>query len=286
MAIISVTNRKGGVGKTTAVINIATAFALKASWRNSESPGRILVIDMDPQCNSIATLKGGIFSDVNPDDLPDVELADFLALRTPELLTSAILPSHLPTRGRGNLDYIYATTQAMDDVNKMLSGGGDPDAGFRLLDVLQEIKGFYDHIFIDTSPASGWLTTNALVASTHVIVPTEPAGFSLRGIRENFLAVEKIQRRMNSDLRIVGIVPSHFHSQYGTQQDILELLNQKYTDLVLPVVSERSAVYDATQAGLDIFSYKPPRAGAELRSSDPSTVEFAAVADELERRLI
>jgi chromosome partitioning protein len=284
MSIISVTNRKGGVGKTTTVINLATAFALKESWQNPEEPGRILVIDMDPQCNSIATLKGGIFSEANP-DLPVVELADFLAIRTAELLSTAILTSHLPARGKGNLDFIYATTEAMDEVNKILAGGGDPDAVFRLQDVLQEVKGHYAHIFIDTSPAFGWLTRLALVASTHVIIPTEPAGFSLRGIKENFFEVEKVQRRTNPDLQVVGILPSRFHSHYGTQQDILDLLNQKYSKLILPVISERAAVYDATQAGLDIFSYKPPRADGKLRSSDPSTIEFAAVADELERRM-
>jgi hypothetical protein len=63
------------------------------------------------------------------------------------------------------------------------------------------------------------------------------------------------------------------------------LINTSYPGLVLPVVSERAAVYDAIQAGLDIFSFKPARASQELRSSDPATLEFAAVANALESRI-
>jgi chromosome partitioning protein len=284
MAIISIANQKGGVGKSTAVINLASAFALKAAWRNPQAPGRVLVVDMDPQCNTIATLSGGIFSQ-DQLELPDVELADYLVFRTSHPLVAAILTSHLPQRAPENLDYVYSTSPSMKAVRNELAGSGAADAGFRLADTLQEIAGSYDHIFIDTGPAEDWLTTNALVASTHVVFPIEPAGFSIQGIEENFLYVDTVQRRMNTELQIAGILPSRFHTQYGTQQDILALINRNYSDLILPVVAERSSVYDAVQAGLDIFSFKPARKDTTLRSSDPATQEFAAVADELERRL-
>jgi chromosome partitioning protein len=284
MAIISIANQTGGEGKSTAVINLASAFALQAAWRNPEAPGRILVVDMDPQCNTIATLSGGIFSQ-DQVELPDVELADYLVFRTSQPLVAAILTSHLPQRAPENLDYVYSTSPSMKAVRNELAGSGAADAGFRLADTLQEIAGSYEHIFIDTGPAEDWLTTNALVASTHVVFPIEPAGFSIQGIEENFLYVDTVQRRMNADLQIAGILPSRFHTQYGTQQDILSLINRNYSDLILPVVAERSSVYDAVQAGLDIFSFKPARSGNELRSSDPATQEFAAVAEELERRL-
>ena len=97
--------------------------------------------------------------------------------------------------------------------------------------------------------------------------------------------IRKIQQRMNPELKVSGILPSRFHSNISTQRDILELLGSSYPGLVLPVITERAAFFDAVQSGLDIFSYKPARARQELKSSDPATLEFAAVANELERRI-
>ena len=282
--IIVVANQKGGVGKSTAVINLAAAFALKAAWRNRQNPGRVLVIDMDPQCNTVVTLAGGVFSGEAP-ETRDVSLADFLAYRTSEPVREAILTSHLPQQGVGNLDYVYSTSASMKGVRNELAGSGAADAGYRLVEVVNEVRPYYSNIFIDTGPAEDWLTTNALAAASHVILPIEPAGFSLQGIQENLIYIEKVQRLMNSDLKVLGILPSRFHSQYTTQQDVLSLVDSEYKDLILPIVGERASTYDAVQAGLDIFSFKPPRGKGKLRSSDPATLEFAAVADEVERRL-
>ena len=284
MAIISIANQKGGVGKSTAVINLAAAFALKSAWRHPQKPGRILVVDMDPQCNTYRTFAGGIFSQEAYESAP-VTMADFLGYRTDLSLTAAILTSALPQRGQGNLDYIFPTPPSMKAVRNELAGSGAADAGFRLVEALDEVSGLYEHIFIDTGPVEDWLTTNALVASTHVVFPVEAAGFSLQGIEENMVYIDKIHNRLNPLLTIAGILPSRFHSNISTQQAIIELLNTNYPDLMLPVITERAAIFDAVQAGLDIFSYKPARARGELRSSDPATLEFAAVANALEVRI-
>jgi chromosome partitioning protein len=282
--IVAVANQKGGVGKSTAVINLAAAFALKAAWQNRKDPGRVLVIDMDPQCNTVVTMAGGVFSGETPPERP-VTLADFLAYRTSAPVREAILTSHLPQRGVGNLDYIYSTSASMKGVRNELAGSGAADAGYRLVEVVNEVRPFYSTIFIDTGPAEDWLTTNALAAASHVILPIEPAGFSLQGIQENLIYIDKVQRLMNPELEVLGILPSRFHSQYTTQQDILDLVGSQYKKLILPIIAERASIYDAVQAGLDIFSFKPPRGKGKLRSSDPATLEFAAVADEVERRL-
>jgi chromosome partitioning protein len=284
MAIISIANQKGGVGKSTAAINLAAAFALKAAWRNEQQPGRILVVDMDPQCNTYRTFAGGIFSQ-EAYETAEVTLADFLGYRTSLSLNAAILTSTLPHRAPGNLDYVYTTPPSMKSIRNELAGSGAADAGFRLVEALEEVRWMYEHIFIDTGPVEDWLTTNALVASTHVVFPVEAAGFSLQGIEENFIYIQKIVNRLNPDLSIAGILPSRFHSKINTQQSIIELLNANYPGLILPVITERAAIFDAVQAGLDIFSYKPARARTALKSSDPATLEFAAVANELARRI-
>lgn len=282
--VISIANQKGGVGKSTAVVNLAAAFALKHVWKNPEQPERVLVIDMDPQCNTVVTLAGGVFS-TDAIAAPDVSLADFLALRTTRSPFDAILTSHLPVNGGGNLDYFYSNPAGMKAVRNELAGSGAADAGYRLVEIIEEISGHYAQIFIDTGPAEDWLTTNALAASTHVIMPIEPAGFSMVGIAENLEYIQKVQQRMNPGLQVLGILPARFHSQYITQRSILELVDGQHRELLLPVVAERSSAYDAIQAGMDIFSFKPGRRAGALASSDPATIEFAKVANEVERRL-
>jgi len=282
--IIAVANQKGGVGKSTTVVNLAAAFALKAAWARPENPDKILVLDMDPQCNTVITLAGGVFSDSGI-ETPDVSLADFLGFRTAEPIMSVVKTSHLPVRGAGNLQFVFSTSASMKAIRNELAGSGAADAGFRLVDVLEEIRAIYPYIFIDTGPAEDWLTTNALAAATHVILPIEPAGFSIQGIEENFVYIEKIKKHMNPGLKVLGILPSRFHTTYTTQQDIVEFVDKRYADLILPVVAERSSIYDAIQAGYDIFSFKPPRKIGDLISSDPATEEFAKVAAEVEHRL-
>jgi chromosome partitioning protein len=282
--VISIANQKGGVGKSTAVINLAAALALKLVWKNRAKPGRVLVLDMDPQCNTVVTLAGGVFAeDTLP--APEVSLADFLAQRSSRPAFDAILTSHLPVHGGGNLDFMYSEPATMKGVRNELAGSGAADAGFRLVEVVEEVAGEYAYILIDTGPAEDWLTTNALAASTHVIMPIEPAGFSMVGIAENLDYIRKVRQRMNPGLEILGILPSRFHSQYVTQQNILELVDEQHRGLVLPVIAERSSAYDAIQSGMDIFSFKPSRRSGNLVSSDPATVEFARVANDVERRL-
>ena len=300
--VIAIANQKGGVGKTTSTINIAAAFALKLTWQNPEDPDRVLVIDMDSQCNTVVTFSTGVFG-TRDFEVPDYALEDYLLQRTAAPLSEAIVTSEIPTNANHNLDFIFSTRSGMKQVEKEFSrrrlvddsyipagedleflagnasvaDGGQDDVIFRLADLLDEVASQYVAIFIDTGPKDSLLTTAAFAAATHIIVPLEMQGYSSLGFEDNLDLVREVQRSWNPNIELIGILPMRVVPNSVTHTNMIKLYQDKYPGLTLPPIAHRMSVQDSANAGLDVFSYKPPRKVGSLVSSDPATIEFARV---------
>jgi chromosome partitioning protein len=282
MKILTVAHHKGGVGKTTIAINISAAFALMLSGENSSTPGRVLLIDMDPQSHASSTLSGGIF-DKDGSGERSVTLAELLLDEVSVPAASVIQTSHIPQRAAGNLDYIPTSKARMGRAGRQLAA--DMDGQYRLADVIQPLEALYEYVIIDTPPELGVLTANSLLASTHVLVPVELAAFSLDGLNDVLGTVEMIQRRLNPDLKLLGLQPTRCSFQRGEQNDILDGLYARFGDILLPPISERADVTYAHSEGLDIFSFRPARQPGKLQSSSLATLDFARAAEEIRARL-
>jgi chromosome partitioning protein len=102
-----------------------------------------------------------------------------------------------------------------------------------------------------------------------------------------FSTIQQVQRRLNTDLKLIGILPSRCNLQRTEAQEILEQLRSGYPDLVMSPIKERAEVTYAHSAGLDIFSFRPPRSRdvGVIASASQATQEFARLADEVVRRL-
>ncbi len=178
-AILTITNQKGGVGKTTTAINLAAALALRDK--------RTLLIDLDPQSNSTIAFF----------DAAEIQSTMYDVFGESRAELSKVI---LPTKNK-NLSVAPARL-ALAKLEQQLAG--QFDAPFKLKDALGPVLKDYDYVVIDTPPALGILTVNAMVASTHLLVPIQAAYFAIEGTDDLLETYERIRARPNPALESFG----------------------------------------------------------------------------------
>ena len=234
--IISVINQKGGVGKTTTVINLAAGLTMKGK--------RILVIDLDPQGNATTGL--GLSNNDNSDR------TIYSVLNGTRKVSEVITKTNIE-----NLDLI---TSNVDLSGLEVETAGDTRRAFILKEqittYLNDSRGSYDYVLIDCPPSLSLLTIMALVASNSLVVPLQTEFFALEGLTQLMKTIERIKANLNPELLIKGILLTMYDKRNKLSSQVEAEAREYFKDKVYQTVVPRNVrLSEAPSHGVPVLIY-------------------------------
>jgi len=213
--IVAIANQKGGVGKTTTAVNLASAIG--------RSGKKVLMIDIDPQGNATSGLginKRGISLSTYNLMIADVKTTDVL-LKT-EFKNLDLLPSNMSLAGV-EIELVEL-----------------PERVYRLKQAIAPLKDSYDYIFIDCPPSLGLITLNGLAVADSLLVPIQCEYYALEGLSQLIATVRQVKRMYNPDIEIEGVLLTMYDSRLNLTSQVLSEVKRHFPDKVYKTVIPRN----------------------------------------------
>ena len=234
--IIGVANQKGGVGKTTTAVNLASALGVLEK--------RVLLIDADPQANATSGL-----------GVEEVNFSTYNLLEHSAEVIKCILPTSSPNVDiiPSHIDLVAAEIELVDRENRE----------YMLREALKSVRDHYDYIIIDCAPSLGLITINALTAADSVIIPIQCEYFALEGLGKLLNTIKNVQKIHNQDLDIEGLLLTMYDSRLRLSNQVVEEVNSHFPEMVFETIISRTVrLSEAPSFGESILSYDAESKGA------------------------
>ena len=251
MKILAISNQKGGTGKSTTALALGIGLSLRGR--------KTLFVDLDAQGNLSYTLGA------DATGLTGISSFDILTGNTPAELAVQ----------RTRQGDIIAASPALAGADTVLTAVGKE---YRLKEALETLQGAYDYCIVDTPPALGILTVNALTACDGVIIPAQADIYSLQGISQLYGTLQTVKRYCNPSLKVMGILLTRYSGRAIISREIAEMTEetatQIHTKLYNTKIRETTAIKEAQARRQSIYEYAP-------RSN--ATTDYTAFVDEILR---
>jgi chromosome partitioning protein len=232
--VLSISNHKGGVGKTTSAINIGAGL--------NKLGKKVLLIDLDPQANLSQSL-----------GLTNQEKTIYGALKGDYKLDPVVVLK--------GLDVIPST---LDLSGAEIELSSEPGREYILKELIEDIRNDYDYIIIDSPPSLGLLTINSFTAADEILIPLQAQFLAMQGLAKLVEVVEKIKSRLNKELKMGGVFITQYDGRKVLNRDVVETIIAHFKSEVFKTkIRDNIALAEAPAQGLDIFRYNAKSNGAE-----------------------
>tara|TARA_B100001173_G_C16029369_1_gene565841 strand:- start:2623 stop:3396 length:774 start_codon:yes stop_codon:yes gene_type:complete len=237
--IIAIANQKGGVGKTTTAVNLASAMAILEK--------KILLVDADPQANATS----GLGIDVKNQKLGTYQLLEHTAIAEKTIIPSStpnldLIPSHI--------DLVATEIELVDKKNRE----------YMLKKALVTIDDNYEYIIIDCAPSLGLITLNALVSADSLIIPIQCEYFALEGLGKLLNTIKSVQKIHNKNLDIEGLLLTMYDPRLRLSNQVVEEVQKHFGKMVFKTIIHRNIrLSEAPSFGENIVDYDATSKGAK-----------------------